>query len=795
MEIYIPDQVTSTQRMMVVFEAPHGTTGWWQTPTEKFLFAMLARKGFVVQELAVASVFPDASVGYDGLFNISPEDFRVQGRLLELAAAVKSFRPNLILLCGRLAYQAAGGQGSLDDYRGSLFAGTAAWCHGVKCLGVLSPTRCIRNYADTPILLFDLKRAASQSEFPELNLPDRQLLTSLPVQDILQRLSNIIASRQPVSVDIEGYLPVMTKISLSISPSESFLIPFVAADGQSYWSVQDEVEIWKLLSQVLSTTTIPKVLQNYLYDSFVLSYSYHCPILGLQDDTMLKHSELYSELPKNLGFQTSLYTLEPYYKDERTDESPIVQDKYCCKDSAVTLENSIEQDKLLNLLPPASRAHYIFNRQLLLPLLYMQLRGIKYDLPKRDFLLTILRKGQSKLQALVNRQCGVVINVRSHVKMKEYLYEVLQLPPQYKIEKRTKKLTSNEEALLELIATCGDRYPQLRAMLRLKQVSTRISSLEKPCDSDNRMRCSYNIVGTETQRLTCYASSTGNGDNLQTITEKNRVLYTADDNKWFFQIDLSGADGWTVAARCASLGDTTMLDDYLFGLKPAKILAVYALGFLKSNATPRDEIKQIIKDVEKSGKLNEKVYFACKGCQHGTNYGMNELTLMKTIFKQSEGKVRVSKSEAATYQRLYLSRYVGIPMWHRWVQQQLRDYGYLTSASGHRRIFFGRRDDKNTFKEAYSNEPQENTTYATNLAMHRLWYDRENRTAKGNLRIEPLHQVHDALNGQFRKSDVSWAIPKLREYFNNTIVIAGIPVRIPFEGYYGPSWGNKTNPI
>jgi hypothetical protein len=61
-----------------------------------------------------------------------------------------------------------------------------------------------------------------------------------------------------------------------------------------------------------------------------------------------------------------------------------------------------------------------------------------------------------------------------------------------------------------------------------------------------------------------------------------------------------------------------------------------------------------------------------------------------------------------------------------------------------------------------------------------------------SLRIQPLHQVHDALIGQFKIEDTTWAISRIKQYFANEIVIAGIPITIPFGGSYGESWGNLT---
>jgi hypothetical protein len=99
--------------------------------------------------------------------------------------------------------------------------------------------------------------------------------------------------------------------------------------------------------------------------------------------------------------------------------------------------------------------------------------------------------------------------------------------------------------------------------------------------------------------------------------------------------------------------------------------------------------------------------------------------------------------------------------------------------------------------EACAEEPQHNTTYATKLAVNALWEDTENyvwplqgTNQRPTLRVAPLHTVHDALIGQFLKSDVSFAVTKIRHWFNNPLEIAGQKIVIPFEGAYGESWGN-----
>lgn len=67
--------------------------------------------------------------------------------------------------------------------------------------------------------------------------------------------------------------------------------------------------------------------------------------------------------------------------------------------------------------------------------------------------------------------------------------------------------------------------------------------------------------------------------------------------------------------------------------------------------------------------------------------------------------------------------------------------------------------------------------------------ENDKRAVRSSLIIEPLHQVHDALIGQFPKEHTAWAVDKIRSYFSNTLHIANSEVLIPFEGQYGPSWG------
>lgn len=685
------------------------------------------------------------------------------------------FNPNIVLLLGPCALRAAGVHHSLSNYRGTLFTSSIL---GFKCLATYHPRDALRMYEYVPIIRFDLHRLKEESTTKTVIHPYRQLTINLTKEEIIWNLQAIQQKQTPIAMDIEGWVHTgLTCVSIATSAADCFLIPMIGYGGH-YWSEEDEVEIWRAFSSMCSNPKVPKILQNSLYDSFVLFWTHRIFITNVRHDTMLKHWELYSELEKSLAFQTSIYTREPYYKNERGGDMSTMF-TYCCKDSAVTFEiNEVLEKELTG----ASLRHYQFNVSMLRPLLYMECKGILYDYKKACARVVELEQKLSVLNEEITRVYGQPLNVKSWKQKQDFLYKFLKLPPQ--VKRSTGKTTTDDEAIIKLYKS--SKHPVLKILIESIRIRTRISMLQIQTDTDNRIRCGYNLVGTETGRLSCYTSPTGSGYNLQTIPEYDRDLFLADPEYWFFQCDLSGADGWTVAAWCKFLGDPAMLEDLQFGIKVAKVIALMFLKGPQVSQLPRKELYELTNTIDKT----DPIYFGAKCCQHGTNYGMGKNLLSDTIFKTSEGDVTISPREAERLQQLYKIRYPGLEKWHQRIARDLAVRPVLTSASGHQRVFFGRASDHGTLKAAYSSEPQENTTYATNLAVFNLWHSKLNRRPDGRFFVEPLHQVHDAVLGQFKKGDTHYCVKLIQMCFQNPLVIANQEITIPFEGAYGTSWGN-----
>lgn len=811
--------------------------------------------------------------------NFSRQGVEIQEGLSQLKSDLDAFQPNICVLLGKTALWSAVGHDKIGDYRGSLFISNVIGPFlGRKCIASYHPAAVLRQYDWIAYLWFDLLKALTEGSRPELLLPERELIINPTVDDVVSFLSKLDSIE--VGTDIEGYWNNLQCCSFADSPLHSMIVPFQNLDGTSYWKTEDEeFRVWEAFVTVLSNSKIPKIWQNGLYDRFVLQYGYNITVCGNYDDIMLAWWEKYCELEKGLGVQTSILTAEPHYKFERKSGDKENFFRYCCKDGAVTKEI---KDKILKKLDPKQLNHYQLNVALLNPILYMELRGIKYDkalaqkrleevnshiythqarldglagvgcefgsrqisekskpnifdsfsdgsvktteayfqnnkeiikakvretccykrdgtTPKKEFaedfykVMLILNNSTPLTEqeiGYINTICGWSMNVKG-AEFKKYLYDTLKLPKQY--HPITKALTTDYISLLKI----QKKQPHLVVELALEigEMRTRSQMLEISADKDGRVRCGYNIVGTETGRLTCYTSPTGSGYNLQTIPNDNnlkpknhplhqglRDLFIADDNHYLFQCDLAGADGWTVGAHLAALGDPTMLDDLRAKLKPAAVICyMFRHGNHSLQGKSRDEIKELLKEVKKE----DYDYFACKQGIWGTCYLMGAMKLADVILIQSEGKVLLSKADVTSFQNAVFARY-NVRLWHRWMANQLSKRPELVNSFGHHRRFWGRSTE--ILGQALANEPQEVTTYVTKLALHNMWNDPENRDGL-KLKVEPLHTVHDSLISQSKKELKDWTIIKLNQWFDNEITVAGIRLKIPFSGEIGNNWG------
>lgn len=381
----------------------------------------------------------------------------------------------------------------------------------------------------------------------------------------------------------------------------------------------------------------------------------------------------------------------------------------------------------------------------------------------------------------------------------DVLYRQWGFKPQFIKEggRNTDREARDVDALLALLRHHpGDR--RLEVALLLSNRLTRLEMLNCGLDPDGRLRYSGTITGTETQRHVTRQSPTSTkrkpiGYNLHATPDGMKHLFPAPPGCDLYNVDLSGADGWTIAAECAALGDTTMLEDLRAGLKPAQ--AVYQL-YQHGAAANGWLHERLIAEAATVPKTDWR-YSGFKRAIWAICYGSGDQSLINKIAEESykdEGKpIYMEAAAVRTFRQCVFDRYPGVPRRMQRINMLLKRDGALDFANGSRRQFLGDPEDSGVQREAYAAHPQVITTYCTSLAWRAMWYDADN-IAEGSQRIaRPLLLVHDSILWEAPQERRDWVRSKVPQWFGNPITIAGITLAIPWSGAYGDNWAEASN--
>jgi hypothetical protein len=322
--------------------------------------------------------------------------------LVILTPDLAAFEPACVLLLGDEAFHIAHPDGSLDDWRGSIFE----W-RGHKCVATYHPAETLRQGDRLALLRADVDRAVKEAQRgPALDLPVYEFDPDPSVRDLVAGLEGLRACRTtPLGFDLEGYAAVgMTDCSFALTPRQAIWVPFVRASGLRWWSPADEQRIWTALRALLEDPFVLKVAHNGLYEWFLLAWAHRISLRGLSGDTMLKWHEAAAEMDKALEVAASLLTRQPYWKHGRGAVTDAERALYNVTDSCVTLEIDGAMDPLLT---PGQRAHYEFNVSLLPAMADQMLRGIRFDVAGRAALASEIQAETLTLQGELDALAGI----------------------------------------------------------------------------------------------------------------------------------------------------------------------------------------------------------------------------------------------------------------------------------------------------------------------------------------------------------------------------------------------------
>lgn len=262
-----------------------------------------------------------------------------QGEVEALEQLMATHNPELVILCGETALHAMTGQTGIDKWRGSFMqTHTGHWA-----LPMFEPVRMFFEHELRFLSVVDARKVPLRRH--AFNPPAKDYTTAPTFDEAVDTLLYLRDDCEQFSFDIETWRRhSLYCIGFSDGPNNATCIPFITKHnpGYHYWTEAQERQLWLLLSEVMSNPRSVKIAQNALFDMSFLWDHGRILTQGRVWDTMVNHHLLYPDLKKGLDLLTSVYTLDPYYKEEGKvwKDGTISEQQfftYNCKDADTTL--------------------------------------------------------------------------------------------------------------------------------------------------------------------------------------------------------------------------------------------------------------------------------------------------------------------------------------------------------------------------------------------------------------------------------------------------------------------------
>ena len=421
------------------------------------------------------------------------------------------------------------------------------------------------------------------------------------------------------------------------------------------------------------------------------------------------------------------------------------------------------------------------------PILDMSARGIRIDQRKRAYLLEEFRDEHSRLERQLGRifldGIGRTYNYRSTKDMIELFYTVLGHKPIRKRNARGQFTPTVNRDAIERLSINFFAAPICSHMLALRDLDKRISFLKTGIDADGRMRANFNIAGTVTGRLSSSMSEFGTGTNLQNVDRRLRTIFLPDDGMKFFNMDLEQGDSRNMGA---------MMWNVFYDDEGPDFAGSY-LDICESADLHTTVTKMVWPDLEWGDDpkgwraIAEQPFYrqdsyrqTSKKLGHGTNYRGTPPTMAMHS--------KMPQNIISDFQSSYFRAFPVIPEYHKWIEQELQSYGFLTNLHGRRRHFFSRVTEPKTINEAVAYPSQSDTADAIITAMLNIWDKYKTPD------VQLLCQVHDSLLYQIPEALENELVPEMLETAKDILILkGGREFCVPNEAKTGWNWGDADD--
>lgn len=676
---------------------------------------------------------------------VAPQVVAGYNRLLK---EIELVQPNVIVALGNTALWALSGATGVLKWRGSQLLTRIPGAHQYKLIPSIHPLMVLRQWEFRALCVNDLKRVAKEQNTPAYaNAPAWNFSVRPSYYAVMDRLNELVNRLDSgevlwIDFDLETRAGHIACAGISWTEVDALCIPFMCTeDLEGYWPPHEEGEIVHRLYTLLTHLNVKVRWQNGLYDAQYTYRHWHFVPRGVQD-TMISHHTVFAGLPKRLDFQASMYCDHyVYWKDDgKTWTHDIGEDQlwaYNCVDCVRTRE--VGEVELANIKQLGLQEVEDFQQQLFWPVLRAMQLGVRMDEKVRGQFALELQDEMTKREDFFADVLGHPLNPRSSPQMQKLFYTDLGIPPVMK--KAAKGMparpTCDDDALEVIAAREPLARPLIKAIQEYRSLGVFLSTFVlAKLDIDRRMRCSYNICGTETYRFNSSKNAFDSGTNLQNIPKGKdggdglslpnvRKLFLPDPGYTFFDMDLDRADLQVVVWEA----DEPELKEAL-----RHGVDMHLLNALTLAGRELPDLSELVEGHERFDYWRttfKKERQLAKSFIHGTNYGGGARTMAVAA--------GVTVHQADRFQKIYFGKYPGIKRWHERTEAQLTSQRYVSNAFGYRRYYFDRTDG--LLPEALAWVPQSTVACVINRAWVNIY--------KNIPEVMVLLQVHDSLAGQF----------------------------------------------
>lgn len=510
----------------------------------------------------------------------------------------------------------------IGSYRGSILEYVATDGRRIKTIPTLHPAACFREAELEKQCRIDWRRVAYDATFREMRLPERTHRINPTVGEVLDYAAAVRWDpTAPLAIDIETprhvtygstsktsetkcvckhaktkHIPVLligcgdnfkndtickTKkcaclefrgaagktrttrqvgeayvgcVGFALSAHESLTIPMTA----DYWHNPEDLVVVHDAVRAICASPNEKVLQNGLFDTYWLADT-GFPVRNFRWDTRAMHQTLEPLDPHDLAYIASVYTRQPYWKDEAKDPDEIA--KYASNNEALWTYNGIdvcvtwELGKTLRTQLEQTGRLRFYNEHygdLLEPLLAISLHGIRQSESRRISAAGTLSTELATLRTSITEMAQMDLYAEksiSTLRLKWLLYgptavnekqaagfaaknaPTFRFPKQYtKNVRGLKVISTNEVTIRRLMQLFPEKFTVLGSMLLDHRRKMALAGFvaEGVAGPDGRVRCLYEPFAT-TGRLKSHETPRGEGRNLQNIDRELRGMWVPDE--------------------------------------------------------------------------------------------------------------------------------------------------------------------------------------------------------------------------------------------------------------------------